>query len=91
MPKAIQVSAVISKDTRDLLEELVRTTGLKKAYVLDMALRHHLQALQEVPADLIIPPRMVISRHSGQEVLDRIRSPRRPTPALRRLMRDHGD
>jgi hypothetical protein len=83
----VQISAFISRTTRDLLERHVRATGVKKGHLLDEALRHHLQALQEIPLDLVVHPRIVISRDSGQEVLIRIERGR-PTRALRRLMRD---
>lgn len=90
MPSDTQISAVISRDTKELLEQLVRSTGLKKGYVLEMALRHHLQALQELPADVVIPPRLVVSKRSGGELSERIRSRRRPSKALRDLMSGHG-
>ena len=57
----VQISAFISAATKDLLEKHARATGLKKGHVVEMALLHHLQALQEIPADVIIPPRLVVS------------------------------
>lgn len=91
MARAIQISAPISKETKDLLEQHVKTTGVKKGHVIESALRHHLRALQELPADVIIPPRIVLTRRSFEQLVQRLRSPGKPTRSLRDLMRRDGD
>jgi len=88
--REVQISAVIPATTRDLLERHVRATGMKKGRLIENALRHHLLALQELPADLIVPARIVVTRRSGDRVLRRLES-RKPTPALRELMAGRGD
>jgi predicted DNA-binding protein len=90
MAKGVQISAFVSEETKDLLDELVRATGLKKGYVVEMALRHQVQALQELPLDIIVSPKIVISRRSGEELVRRLRSRPRPTKALRDLMKRRG-
>ena len=55
-----QVSAHISAGTREQLEAYARAHGIKKGRLLEDALLHHLQALRELPADLILPPRLVV-------------------------------
>jgi hypothetical protein len=50
-------------------------------------LRHHLQALQELLADVIVHPKLVVSRKSGAAFLRRLDTAT-PTHALRNLMRD---
>lgn len=87
MSKDIQISAVVSRETRDELERFVRSTGQKKAFVIETALRHHLQALHEIPAEYLVPPLLVVTPKSGRELLRVLRRPRRPTPALRKLIR----
>jgi len=87
MESDIQISAVVSRTTKDLLERHVRATGVKKGHLIEQALRHHLQALQEVPADVIVHPRLVVTRKSGEKVLKELERAK-PTPALRDLMRD---
>ena len=82
-----QISAHISQETKELLERYARAHGVKKGYLVERALLHHLQALRELPADVIIPPRIVVSRASGDLILDRIEKPPAPTPAMKRLMR----
>jgi hypothetical protein len=87
MDKEIQISAVISETTKELLERHVRATGVKKGYLVEQALRHHLQALQQLPADVIVHPKLVITRKSGAALLKEIEKAK-PTEALRDLLRD---
>jgi len=82
-----QISALISSDTRELLDKYVRRTGMKKGHLIEQALLHHLQALDEIPTEYVIPPRIVVSRETGEEMLRRAKNPK-PTKALRDLMRD---
>ncbi len=72
---------------RDLLERHVRATGVKKGHLVEQALRHHLLALQALPSDIIVHPKLVVTRDSGQAMLDQI-AKGRPTRALRGLLRD---
>jgi hypothetical protein len=87
MAKDTQISAQISAATRDLMEQHVRRTGIKKGHLVEQALLHHLQALDELPAEYVIHPRIVVSRKTGAQLLRRAEEVR-PTPALRKLMRD---
>ena len=87
MNDEIQISALVSSTTKDLLERHVRATGVKKGHLVEQALRHHLQALQELPADVIVHPRVVITRKSGDAIVKHLETAK-PTRALRDLMRD---
>ena len=60
-----QISAFISKIVKARLEKLVRTRGLKKGFVIERALEHHLQALQEIPEEFIIPPTLVVTTNGA--------------------------
>ena len=91
MSRAIQISAPISKETKELLEQHTRATGIKKGHLIESALRYHLRALQELPADVIIPPRIILTRRSFEALAKRLRSPGQPTQALQELMRGDGD
>jgi len=81
---------VVSASTKDLLDRYVRATGIKKGRLIESALRHHIRALEELPLDAVVHPRLVVTRRSGEELLSRIRSPK-PTKALRKLMARRGD
>ena len=87
MEKETQISALISKTTKALLDRHVRGTGVKKGHLVEQALRHHLQALQELPADIIVHPKLVVTRKSGEAILKQIATSK-PSAALRKLMRD---
>jgi hypothetical protein len=87
MKKETQISALVSRTTRELLERHVRATGVKKGYLVEQALRHHLQALQELPADVIVHPKLVVTRQSGAAILKQLKTAE-PSGPLRELMRD---
>ncbi len=91
MDKETQISAIVSATTKDLLERHARATGVKKGHLVEEALRHHLQALHELPADIILHPKIVVSARSGGEMIRRVTKHRRPASELRKLMAGHGD
>ena len=91
MTRSTQISAPISQETKDLLEKHVKATGIKKGHLIESALRYHLRALHELPADVLVPARLVLTRRSFNNVADRIRSPGPPTDELRDLMSGNGD
>lgn len=80
-----QVSAVIADTTPERLERFARERGVKKSHLIETALLHHLAALEELPADVVIPPVIVISRAGGEDIERRIADPQPPTPAVRAL------
>ena len=87
MEQETQISALVSRTTKELLERHVRATGVKKGRLVEQALRHHFQALQELPADLVVHPKLVVTRKSGEAILKQIEKGK-PPGALRGLMRD---
>ena len=87
MDKDTQISALVSRTTRELLERRARATGVKKGHLVEQALQHYLVALEQLPADVFVQPKLVVTRKSGDAILERTRAAR-PTKALRRLMRD---
>ena len=87
---AVQINARVSETTKELLEKESRATGIKKEFLVEEALLHHLQALHELPSDVIIHPRLVIASETAETVLAQMEAPE-PTPALRALMKRHGD
>lgn len=83
-----QISAYISDDAKAALERYVKQRGVKKAYVIEEALLHHLQALREIPEDVIIPAKLVVSEESMQAVAERLGADEEPTAGLKALFRD---
>jgi len=83
----MQISAEISEGTRHLLERYSRAHGVKKQFLIESALLHHIQALEELPAGVIIPPRLVVSAAGGRKVAELLTRRQKPTGALVELMR----
>jgi hypothetical protein len=81
-----QISAFISAATKAKVERYADAHGVKKAHLVEEALLHHLQALAELPADLVVPPRIALTAESYQQIAALITSPRKPTKALRDLL-----
>ena len=88
MSTTTQVSAYISEETKAEIEAYVKRRGVKKAYLIEEALRYYLQALREIPEDLFIPSRLVLSGESMAEIADRITQEDQPTEALKTLFRE---
>jgi hypothetical protein len=87
MEKETQISALVSRTTKELLDRHVRATGVKKGHLVEQALRHHLLALAQLPADIVVHPKLVVVRKSGEAILEQMEKGE-PTQALRDLMRD---
>ena len=81
-----QISAHISEETKEQVERYAGAHGMKKGALVEQALLHHLKALRELPADVIIPPRLALSSDSFAEVASLAAKPRKPTKAMRALM-----
>ena len=56
--------------------------------MIEEALQHHLQALREIPEDLIIPSRLVLTNEAMEEIADRITQEDQPNEALKTLFRE---
>ena len=87
MKNTTQISAFVSPDTRRQMERYVRATGVKKAHLIEQALRHHLMALRELPTDVIVHPTLVVTRKSGTAMLEQIERGQLAEPLID-LMRD---
>ena len=78
-----QVSAYISNETKMLFEDFSLKSGQKKGFIIEQALLHYINAHQELPADIIIPPSITVSKKVFESI---ITAEREPTEALRKLM-----
>jgi hypothetical protein len=83
----MQISAEISQGTKQLLERYSRAHGVKKQFLTESALLHHIQALEELPASVIIPPRLVVSAANGRKIAKLVSKRQKPTRKLVELMR----
>jgi hypothetical protein len=83
----VQISAIVSTHTKELVEKYSRASGVKKGHLVEMALLHHLRALHELPSDVIVPPRIVVQREFATELAALMEHPPKPTKAMKELMR----
>lgn len=90
MADQVQISAHVSVETKARIERFVREHGVKRSYLIERALQHYLSALEEVPADVVIPTSLVVSKSSGKLIADLLESPPEPTDAMKALFDDAG-
>ncbi len=83
-----QISASISTETKQRMEAYTKAFGVKKSHLIEAAILHHLEALEELPADIVIPPILTLSRSAGERLLERIENPSPPTTAMKTLFDD---
>ena len=81
-----QISAYISDETKSLVEAYSKKSGVKKGFLIEDALLHHLQALKEFPLDVIIPAKITLTDDSMKQLVDIINNPPSPTENLKQLM-----
>jgi len=72
----VQISAYVSGETKRMMEAYVRTQGKKEDFLIETALLHHLQAIRELPEEVIVPPRILISEDSAEVILELLDDPR---------------
>lgn len=82
VPSAVRISAVISAEAWSLLEQFSRSSGKSKDWVIETALRHHLQVMSEIPSEAVAPKRIVVTGDAGQRLLALLQAPPDPTGAL---------
>ena len=80
-----QISAIISGSTKEMVDRYTEARGVKKGHLIEEALLHHLQALRELPADIIIPPRITVDEQTAKILQERVEKPRNPTKAMEAL------
>ena len=83
----VQISANISNETKENMERYSTAYGVKKGFLIENALEHYLQALQEIPEEFIVPTKIVLSDESFQQVTEMMEHPPKPDDALKELMR----
>lgn len=83
----MRISAEISEGTEQLLERYSRAHGVKKQFLIESALLHHIQALEQLPTSVIIPPRLVVNAASSRKIAELLAKRKKPTSELVELMR----
>ncbi len=83
-----QISAHISLTAKERLERQARATGVTRSRLIEDSVLHHLQALDELPVEAIVPARVVLTRESADRVRKLLAHPPPPTEAMKRLFDD---
>lgn len=86
---AVQINARVSEVTKAMLERECRATGLKKETLVEEALLHHFRAMQSLPTDVVVKPKLLVQVDAALGLLEQLEGGE-PTPALKALMQRHG-
>jgi len=81
-----QVSGYISQETKTTFEAFAKKSGQKKGFILEQALLHYINARQELPEDIVIPPTLTIDQQTFDELIDKEKA---PSEALKKLMHEN--
>jgi uncharacterized protein (DUF1778 family) len=84
-PKLPQISAHVSEGTKWKLDRVAKMRGMRKAFVLEQALLYHFRALEELPEEAFLPPRLVLFQDSFEKVVEWLENPPYPTKAMQEL------
>lgn len=87
--RTIQISAHVSKDTKERLNAFARSHGINKNHLIEQALLHRMAALEAIPAGFITPSRVVLEADAFAELVSDLEADDAPTQALSELF--HGD
>ena len=85
--QSTQISASVSKETKKLLDAYTRKRGVKKSFVIEQALRHHLLAAEEIPEEFIVPPVLRVKIDGLRAIVAQLEAKDAPTQAMLELMR----
>jgi uncharacterized protein (DUF1778 family) len=85
--QSTQISASVSKETKKLLDAYARKRGIKKSFVIEQALRHHLLAAEEIPEEFIVPPVLRVKIEGLRAIVAQLEAKDGPTPAMLELTR----
>ena len=91
MADYVQISAQISAEMRDRLDRYARETGLKKSRIVEEAIGEHLDAVNAIPPEYIIPTRITVDEETWERLNERIDNPGEASPELRELLAPYRD
>lgn len=87
MAQETQISASVSKTTREKLERFTESRGLKKNFVIEQALLSFIEARSELPDEAFTPSRIVLGNAAFDRLVKLLKRPPKPPAALVELMR----
>lgn len=81
---SVQISAYIHDDIKQKLENYSTAHGMKKGFLIENAIEYYLQAMQDLPSNIIVPSSLSISAKSYEKIEEL--SKKEPNEKLKELL-----
>ena len=65
---SVQISAYIQDATKEKMEKYSASHGLKKAFIIENAIEHYLQALYEMPKNVLVPGHFTVDLETYSKI-----------------------
>lgn len=65
---SVQISAYIQDDVKQKLENYSSSHGIKKGFLIENAIEYYLQAMNELPLNIIVPSSLCISSDTYENI-----------------------
>ncbi len=80
-----QISGYITQETKATFEAFAKKSGQKKGFILEQALLHYINAREELPEDIVIPPTLSVDQQTYDDLINNEKA---PSDALKKLMHE---
>ena len=67
---SVQISAYIQDDVKVKMEQYTSMNGIKKAFLIENAIEHYLQAMHEIPNGIIVPSSISVDTNTFENIMD---------------------
>ena len=67
---SVQISAYIEDDVKVKMEQYTSRNGIKKAFLIENAIEHYLQAMHELPNSIIVPSSISVDTDTFEKIMD---------------------
>ena len=82
---SVQISAYIEDDIKQKMEAYSSVNGLKKGFLIQNALDYYLNALQEIPSNMMVPSHISVSNETFDTLLN---TNKQANSKLKKLLKD---
>lgn len=65
---SVQISAYIGENVKEKLEDYSASHGMKKGFLIENAIEYYLQALYELPSNVVVPSSITISQETYKKI-----------------------
>ena len=67
------------------MDQYIVKKGIQESELIENALLYHINALLELPEEVIVPPKIVVSKETGMKLRELLENPPEPTDAMKEL------